>query len=90
MRWSLAFLALVIAGGCSCTDSASGRVYITSEGSGTMTVIDPARHEVVATVNLGKRPRGMVSSQDGNFIYVALSGSPWAPPGSGPSSGPAI
>lgn len=81
MRWSLAFLALVIAGGCSGADRAGGRVYITSEGSGTMTVIDPARHEVVATVTLGKRPRGMVSSPDGNLIYVALSGSPYAPPG---------
>jgi YVTN family beta-propeller protein len=56
-------------------------VYITNEASGDLSVIDPARHEVVATVKLGKRPRGIHASPDGRTIYVALSGSPFAPPG---------
>lgn len=57
------------------------RVYITNEASGDLSVIDPTRHEVIATVKLGKRPRGIHASPDGKTIYVALSGSPFAPPG---------
>jgi YVTN family beta-propeller protein len=57
------------------------RVYVTNEASGDLSVIDSARHEVIATVKLGKRPRGIHASPDGRTIYVALSGSPMAPPG---------
>jgi DNA-binding beta-propeller fold protein YncE len=44
-------------------------------------VIDLGSKTVVATVPLGKRPRGVRVSPDGSFLYVALSGSPFAPPG---------
>jgi YVTN family beta-propeller protein len=54
---------------------------VTNEASGDLSVIDPARHEVIATIPLGKRPRGIHASPDGKTIYVALSGSPFAPPG---------
>jgi YVTN family beta-propeller protein len=57
------------------------RVYVTNETSGDLSIIDPARHEVIATVKLGKRPRGIHASPDRKTIYVALSGSPMAPPG---------
>lgn len=57
------------------------RVYITNEISGDLSVIDSTTMEVVATVPLGKRPRGIHPSPDGKTIYVALSGSPPAPPG---------
>src|SRR5262245_15475895 len=57
------------------------RIYVTNERSGDLSVIDGATYEVVATVPLGKRPRGIHASPDGQFIYVALSGSPIAPPG---------
>lgn len=57
------------------------RVYVTNESSGDLTVIDGATQEVIATVPLGKRPRGIHASPDGKLLYVALSGSPQAPPG---------
>jgi YVTN family beta-propeller protein len=57
------------------------RVFVTNEGSGTLSVIDPATSSVVETVPLGKRPRGVKLSPDGKSLYVALSGSPNAPPG---------
>jgi YVTN family beta-propeller protein len=57
------------------------RVYVTNEASGDLSVIDAGKHEVIATVKLGKRPRGIHASADGKTIYVALSGSPFAPPG---------
>ena len=59
----------------------SYRVYVSNEGSGDLTVIDPVKMEALATVPLGKRARGIHPSPDGKLIYVALSGSPFAPPG---------
>lgn len=57
------------------------RVYVTNESTGDLSVIDGATFEVIATVPLGKRPRGIHASPDRKTIYVALSGSPPAPPG---------
>src|SRR5947208_16543641 len=57
------------------------RVYVTNEASGDISVIDPATQAVIATVKVGKRPRGLKISPDHKMLYVALSGSPNAPPG---------
>lgn len=57
------------------------RVYVTNESSGDLSVIDGSTLEVIANVPLGKRPRGIHASPDRRTIYVALSGSPPAPPG---------
>ena len=57
------------------------RIYVTNERSGDLTVIAGDTHEVTATVPLGKRPRGIKVSPDGQQLFVALSGSPPAPPG---------
>jgi YVTN family beta-propeller protein len=57
------------------------RVFVTNESSGDMTVIDGATGHVIATWPLGKRPRGVAASPDGHHLYVALSGSPLAGPG---------
>jgi YVTN family beta-propeller protein len=54
---------------------------VTNEASGDLSVIDAATQMTVATIPLGKRPRGLAASPDGAFLYVALSGSPAAPPG---------
>lgn len=57
------------------------RVYVTNETSGDLTVIASGTHEIVATIPLGKRPRGIAVAPDATRLYVALSGSPPAPPG---------
>ncbi len=57
------------------------RAYVTNETSGDMTIIDLTKMEAVANVPLGKRPRGIHASPDGQFVYIALSGTPPAPPG---------
>lgn len=86
LRWTVpaAAVALILSG-CSTTPpapKATGyRVYVTNEVSGDLSIIDSEKMEVVATVPLGKRPRGIHASPDGKFIYVALSGTPAAPPG---------
>jgi YVTN family beta-propeller protein len=56
--------------------------YVTNEISGDLSIIDGRTLEVVATVPLGRRPRGIEASPDGRYLYIALSGSPIAgPPG---------
>lgn len=57
------------------------RVYVTNERAGTLSVIDGPSRKVVATVQLGKRPRGLKLSGDGKTLLVAMSGSPIAGPG---------
>jgi len=59
----------------------SYHVYVTNEKSGDLTIIDSVTNDVVSTVKLGKRPRGIHVSPDKKTIYVALSGSPIAGPG---------
>ena len=58
----------------------SYHVYVTNERSGDVTIIDSVTNDIAATVPLGKRPRGIHASPDGQTIYVALSGSPIAGP----------
>src|SRR5205807_1294211 len=56
-------------------------VYVTNEASGDLTVIDASSQAAIATIPLGKRPRGLAVSPDRSLLYVALSGSPAAGPG---------
>src|SRR3954447_19532526 len=66
----------------SCAPSGpSYKVYISNEGSGDLTVIDPVKMEALTTVPIGKRARGIHAGPDGKQIFVTLSGSPFAPPG---------
>src|ERR1700755_1437162 len=51
-------------------------VCVSNERSGTVTVIDGTSRKAVATIEAGKRPRGIPPSPDGTLLYVALSGSP--------------
>jgi YVTN family beta-propeller protein len=88
MRYGFVAILLAFLSGCAkapekvAEKPAGGyRIYVTNERSGDLSVIDSATHAVVATVPLGKRPRGIHASPDGKLIYVALSGSPIAGPG---------
>ena len=60
---------------------AGGRLFVTNEQSGDISVVDVAAQRVTATIPVGKRPRGIRLSPDGTQLFVALSGSPIAPPG---------
>jgi YVTN family beta-propeller protein len=70
-----ALLALVLS-------SAAGaeRAYVSNEDDGTVTVIDADRGAAIATIAVGKRPRGLALSPDGKLLYVAVSGLPKCPP----------
>jgi YVTN family beta-propeller protein len=77
----LAFLLIALTSCSQAPSENNYRIYVTNERSGDLSVIDAATNEIVATLPLGKRPRGIHASPDGKTIYVALSGSPIAPPG---------
>jgi YVTN family beta-propeller protein len=55
-------------------------VYITNEDSEDLSIISTLTHEVVATIPVGKRPRGIRIAPDGKSVFVAISGSPKCPP----------
>ena len=90
-RRLLLALAIVVAAGASvgslptasaAQPAAAGyRILVTNERSGTLSVIDGVSRKLIATVPLGKRPRGLKLSPDHKLLYVALSGSPIAGPG---------
>lgn len=82
--WPAALTLLLSAGLCLAQagrPAVAYRVYATNEFAGTLSVIDGSTSAVVATIQLGKRPRGAAASPDGRTLYVALSGSPVAGPG---------
>jgi YVTN family beta-propeller protein len=62
------------------TAQATGRAYVSNEDGESVTVLDTRRGEVIATVPVGKRPRGLKLNRDGSLLYVAVSGLPKCPP----------
>jgi YVTN family beta-propeller protein len=58
----------------------SYQIYVSNEKSGDVTVIDGGDQRILATIPVGKRPRGIHASPDGKTVYVALSGTPIAAP----------
>jgi YVTN family beta-propeller protein len=75
-------IAAVVAGiaGLFTEIAVAERVYVSNEDGHTVSVFDSERAEVVATIAVGKRPRGLKLSRDGSRLFVALSGLPKCPP----------
>jgi YVTN family beta-propeller protein len=74
-----AALALV---GCGRREAVSSNlVFVTNEFSGDLSILNGVTGQLLGTYPLGKRPRGIRLSPDGRTLFVALSGSPVAPPG---------
>jgi YVTN family beta-propeller protein len=80
VRNGLVALLLALALPLAAHAASSYQVYVSNERSGDVTVIDGGDFHVVATIPVGKRPRGIHASPDGKTIYVALSGLPIQPP----------
>jgi len=75
--WILKAAALVaLAAAGTAAAAGSYRVYVTNERSGDLTVIDGGDFSALATIPVGKRPRGIHVSPDGKTVYVAVSGTP--------------
>ena len=81
--WTCVVIAPLLLGPAAApaAPAKSYRVYVTNERSGDLTVIDGGDFKVIATIPVGKRPRGIHVSPDNKTIYVAVSGTPVeAPP----------
>jgi PQQ-dependent catabolism-associated beta-propeller protein len=64
---SLCFLALLGA------DRASAEtIYVSNELDDTVAVVDAGKLEVVASIPVGRRPRGMGLAKDGQHLFVAV------------------
>ena len=50
-------------------------IFITNEKDNSVSVIDSKSLEVVRTLRVGQRPRGVISSRDGKTLYVCSSDS---------------
>src|SRR5437764_12229261 len=60
--------------------AADYEICVSNEKSGDITLVDGATRNVLATIPVGKRPRGIIASPDGKMVYVALSGTPISGP----------
>ncbi|MGQ0836256.1 MAG: cytochrome D1 domain-containing protein [Gammaproteobacteria bacterium] len=76
----IAFGLLACAIGAWAPTAHAGRAYVSNEDGHTVTVLDTARAEVISTIAVGKRPRGLKLSSDGSRLFVAVSGLPKCPP----------
>ena len=83
-------LFVVVAGAITIhAESPNYFVYVSNERSGDVSVIDGATDAVVATIKVGKRPRGIHATPDGQRVFVTLSGSPRMAPGEDENRAPA-
>lgn len=71
-----------------CAVLCGSSLWITNEASGDITIVDETTGSVLAHVPVGKRPRGIRFSRDRKLAFVAVSGSPNAPPGTDESTLP--
>jgi PQQ-dependent catabolism-associated beta-propeller protein len=78
-RWLAAVMAslamVVVLASPAPALSAEVRVFVTNEKSNEVTVIRAADNQVIGTVRVGMRPRGIAVSADGRRIFVANSNS---------------
>lgn len=58
----------------------AARLYVSNEDGHSVSVLDPDSAATIATIAVGKRPRGMKLSSDGSRLFVAVSGLPKCPP----------
>jgi YVTN family beta-propeller protein len=77
---NLLLLSSFVLFGCESFAQPESLIYVSNEDSNDVTVISSASNTVLATIPVGKRPRGIIVSPDGKLVYVALSGSPKCPP----------
>lgn len=81
-------MLLIACGVCGCvlnvaaasSNAATARAYVSNEDGESVSVLDTESNTKIATIDVGKRPRGMKLSHDGSSLFVAVSGLPKCPP----------
>src|SRR5258708_26461013 len=62
---------LILALACLSQARAAPFAYVPNERSGTVSVIDTASDQVVATIKTAGKPRGIAAAPDGRRLYVS-------------------
>src|SRR5947208_9098706 len=88
-RLFVCLIVCVLLAAATRADPPAYLVLVSNERSGDVTVIDGNNDEVVATLTVGKRPRGIHATADGKLVFVTLSGSPRMAPGLDENRAPA-
>jgi len=74
------FALLACAASAFAATAVAERAYVSNEDGNSISVLDTQRAEVIATINVGKRPRGLKLDREGGRLFVAVSGLPKCPP----------
>ena len=69
----LCLVLLMFAG--SVVHSGAGEIWVTNEKDDTVSVIDDKSFEVIKTMEVGERPRGITFSKDYSVLFVCASDS---------------
>ena len=77
---SIPILWLGIAVAALAGPAHASRLYVSNEDGQSVTVLDAASGDVIQTIAIGKRPRGLKLTADGSRLFVAVSGLPKCPP----------
>ncbi len=75
---TLLFAAVFLHRPASCRSDY--QILVTNEKSDDVTIISGTDHQPVATVPVGKRPRGIQASPDWKTVFIAVSGTPMSSP----------
>jgi len=62
------------------SNAMTARAYVSNEDGGSVSVLDTESATKIASIDVGKRPRGLKLSRDGSRLFVAVSGLPKCPP----------
>jgi PQQ-dependent catabolism-associated beta-propeller protein len=62
------------------SNASTARAYVSNEDDESVSVLDTESATKIATIDVGKRPRGLKLSRDGSRLFVAVSGLPKCPP----------
>src|SRR6478752_3326741 len=73
MRRCFYLLAGTVAVAFHAAPAWANAVYVSNEKDNTVTVVDSKTMEVVRTIDVGQRPRGITISHDGKQLYVCTS-----------------
>jgi YVTN family beta-propeller protein len=73
LRITLTLLILFVI--CVGTASAQPYAYIANYDSNYVTIMDISTNQVIANVDVGRRPEGVAVTPGGDFVYVANGGS---------------
>lgn len=73
MKKHSVYCLLGLALSCISTSSFAYSIYVSNEKDNTISVIDGDSLEVIDTIDVGQRPRGIVLSNDGKLLYMCTS-----------------